>query len=193
MKILYLMLCILSLKAFAQEICNSNLIIADEKIETLSKIAFKATQESYKKLVNISVKHAGNGDLSILVNESNEIVAVRFNYRDGDDVKILNVTAEELNSGKSLEYPGQDGAVSPLRLSVARPPGLIPGSGATFNLDIATDLDPLKLQNYQLKLTKSGNSWSVAHGNKAQVNDVVIHPGISWASWNGTFKKIEFK
>jgi hypothetical protein len=181
-----------SLPALAQLPCDKSLTITNQKIEDLSQQVLQATQLSYAKVVDLKVKHAGTGDLSILVNEENEVVAVRFNYRDGKDVKMINVTADELNQGKSLQYPGPDGAVSPLRLSVVRPPGLNPGTGGTFNIDIATAIEPVTLKNYKLKLAKTGNLWSVGQGN-TRVKDVIIHPGISWASWDGTFKKIDFQ
>lgn len=185
-------LCLLfSWASYAQLPCDQSLTVTNEKIENLSQQVLQATQESYAKVVDLKVKHAGKGDLSILVNDANEVVAVRFNYSDGKEVKMLNVTATELNQGKALQYPGADGAVSPLRLSVVRPPGLNPATGGTFNIDIATDIDPVKLKSYQLKLTLTGNKWSVGQGS-ARVKDVIIHPGISWASWDGTFQKIEF-
>ena len=64
-----------------------------------------------------------------------------------------NVTADELNQAKSLQSPGPDGAVSPLRLSVARPPGLNPGTGGTFNIDIATAIEPVTLKKLQIKVS----------------------------------------
>lgn len=181
-----------SLPALAQLPCDKSLTITNQKIEDLSQQVLQATQLSYAKVVDLKVKHAGKGDLSILLNEANEIVAVRFNYSDGKEVQMLNVTAAELNQGKALQYPGPDGAVSPLRLSVVRPPGLNPATGGTFNIEIATDIEPVKLKSYKLQLGKVGNKWNVGQGS-ARVKDVIIHPGISWASWDGTFQKIEFE
>lgn len=192
MRILYFLGLLISLPSLAQIPCDKSLTITNEKIETLSQQVLQATQESYAKVVDLKVKHAGKGDLSILLNEANEIVAVRFNYSDGKEVQMLNVTAAELNQGKALQYPGPDGAVSPLRLSVVRPPGLNPATGGTFNIDIATDIEPVKLKSYKLQLGKVGNKWNVGQGS-ARVKDVIIHPGISWASWDGTFQKIEFE
>ena len=192
MRIITFLGLLISLPSLAQIPCDRSLTISNEKIEALSQQVLQATQESYAKVVALKVKHAGSGDLSILLNEDNEVVAVRFNYSDGKDVQVLNVTAAELNQGKALQYPGPDGAVSPLRLSVVRPPGLNPTTGGTFNIDIATDIEPVKLKSYKLQLGKTGNTWTVGQGN-ARVKDVIIHPGISWASWDGTFQKIEFE
>lgn len=183
---------LLSGTAMADDDCQFLPPIAGDGVTNLSRDVLQASQQLYSKVVDLRVRLAGSGDLSVLVNDEGEVEAVRFNYRDKKDVKVLNITARELNQGMLLEYPALNGAVSPLKLSVVRPPGLDPSTGGTFKLEIATSLDPAKFTSYQIKLGKSGNAWGVNQGS-ARVKEVIIHPGVSMFSWDGTFQKIEFK
>lgn len=192
MKYAFVFALFLSVQAFADEDCQSLPPIAGESVMALSRDVLQSSQQLYSKVVDLRVRLAGSGDLSVLLNDEGEVEAVRFNYRDKKDVKVLNITARELNQGLLLEYPAQNGAISPLKLSVVRPPGLDPSTGGTFKLEIATSLDPAKFTSYQIRLGKTGNAWGVSQGS-SRVKEVVIHPGVSMLSWDGTFQKIEFK
>ncbi|MFP5459820.1 MAG: hypothetical protein ACLGG7_13875 [Bacteriovoracia bacterium] len=192
MKYAFVFALLLSVQAFADEDCQNLPPIAGESVMALSRDVLQSSQQLYSKVVDLRVRLAGSGDLSVLLNDEGEVEAVRFNYRDKKDVKVLNITARELNQGLLLEYPAQNGAISPLKLSVVRPPGLNPSTGGTFKLEIATSLDPAKFTSYQIRLAKTGTAWGVSQGS-SRVKEVVIHPGVSMLSWDGTFQKIEFK
>ncbi len=161
-------------------------------IETLSLDVLAATDKLFTRVVSMKIRMAGSGDISILLNDAGEVEAVRINYQDGKDVRVLTVTAEELNRGQLLQLAGQEGKASPLRLSVKRPPGLNPATGGEFNLEIATDLAPLKLANYPVRLAKSGDAW-VLNSAEGRVREVVIHPSVGLTGWRGTFTRVELK
>ncbi|MBY0517619.1 MAG: hypothetical protein K2P81_11955 [Bacteriovoracaceae bacterium] len=192
MKLIIAAVLIFSFHLKASENCGNLPPIAGSSVNQLSEHVLNAASQSFTKILNLSVNHAGRGDLSILLNPAGEIEAVKFYYKDGDNIKSYVVTSEELNQGKAIEYSSKDGGPSPLRLEAIRPPGLNPGKGGPFNLEIATSLNPLKKRLHTVKLSKENGKWVVdALGVRAK--EVILDPGISWLSWDGTFQKVEFK
>ncbi len=178
--------------ALSQVDCGSLPQIVGPQVVDTADIVLQAAQQEFTEIMKLDVKHAGKGNLSLQLNPAGDIEAVKFYYKNGNDVKVYVVTTEEFNQGKAIEYPAQNGTQSPLRLSVIRPPGLNPGKESFFNLEIITDFDPLNKRSHHIKLSREGNRWVVdALGTRAK--QVVLHPGVGFLSWDGTFQKVEFK
>lgn len=192
MKKFYFLFVLAALPAYAQVNCQALPAIAPSAVEALAEPVLQAAQQSYTKLLDLKVNHGGKGDLSILLNPAGEIEAVKFYYKDEDGVKAYVVTSEEFNQGKAIQYQPKDGNVSPLKLSVVRPPGLNPGKGGTFNLTIATKLDPPYYREHMVKLSQDDGKW-VVDALGVRTKEVILSPGVSFFSWDGTFQKVEFK
>lgn len=161
-------------------------------VNTLMGDVAAVTGHLYTKVMDLKVRHAGSGDLSVLQNAQGEVEAVKFFYKNGNDVKNLVVTTDELNQGRAIQYPGQSGSVSPLKLEAVRPPGMNAETGGLFNLQIATKLSPPTFLQYQIRLNKEGRNWVVDY-NGTRPKTVVLSPGISFLSWDGTFQRVEFQ
>lgn len=189
-------ICLLSLTlpflAWGIEDCDPPVTPAPQAVTSLASDVAKATNHLYTKLVDLKVRHAGSGDLSILLNPEGEVEAVKFFYKNGNEVKNLVVSTEDLNKGRAIQYPGRSGSVSPLKLDAVRPPGVNPGTGGVFNLQIATKLSPPAFVQYQIHLVREGKNWVVEY-NGTRPKSVVLNPGISFLSWDGTFQKVEFQ
>ena len=162
-----------------------------EALEQLAIDVDLVVSKSYKSIMSLSINHGGTGDISLLVDDNGIILGLRFKYNDGERVKDFTISAAELNKGISLQYTSETkGQPSPLRLSAVLPPG-ITASGASFRLDIATSLNPLKLKPFVIEVTRRGNSYSTQYKNNV-VKKVTLSPGISWLKWDGTFQSAEF-
>jgi hypothetical protein len=177
--------------ALSQVDCGSLLPIVGPQVVDTAEIVLQAAQQEFKEIMKLEVMYAGKGNLSLQLNPVGDVEAVKFYYKNGSDVKVYVVTTEEFNQGKAIEYPPQNGSLSPLRLSVIRPPGLNPGKESFFNLEIITDYDPLQKRSHRIKLSREGNKW-VVESQGARAKQVVLHPGIFFG-WDGTFQKVEFK
>lgn len=161
------------------------------EIDKLSAAMSKITESHFVKVADLKVNHAGIGDLSAMVDETGSVLAIKFHYVDGKEVKDFTVSVEDFNKGKGITYPASKNNVSPLKLSAVIPPGIDGKSGGTFNLILGVNIDPPKYQTSTIKLFNKNGKWQIQNNDNV-VKKVTLSPGISWASWDGTFKKVEF-
>ena len=162
-------------------------------VERLASLVEKSLKTYYVKVAELKVNHAGAGDLSVMVDEAGNVLAVKFYYKNGKDEKNFTVSVEDFNKGKGIEYPAlKAGVVSPLRLTAVNPPGINGANGGNFKLTIATSLDPVKTQDSIVSLKKSNGKWLTETNNK-EMKKVTLSPGISWMAWDGTFEEVAFE
>lgn len=172
--------------------CTNELKSDNIELDKLSTAVDKILATKFTKVADLKVNHAGSGNLSILVDEAGSVLAVKFHYVDGKDKKDFTVSIDDFNKGKGIDYPALKNKVSPLKLSAVRPPGIDPKTGGEFNLIIGTSIEPAVYKNSIIKLSKKNGEWKISTGQK-NIKKVTLSPGISWASWNGTFTEAKFE
>lgn len=178
-------------------------VIAGPVVNELATQVLQATNELYSSLASLKVKHDGTGDIGILTNDNGDLSAIRFNYQSKNAKEnkqpgiVLNVTMDEINAGKVLQFPGKESDQKPLRLFGRRPPGFNPGTGGIFVLEIVTEFSPLKTMAYELVLKKENGKWLAEYTTPKKktmkVKQVTLHPSVSWLKWAGTFNEVEFE
>lgn len=178
-------------------------VIAGPAVNELAGTVLQATNELYTSLASLKVKHDGTGDIGILTTDAGELSAIRFNYQSKEAKEnkqpgiVLNVTMNEINAGKILQFPGKEPEQKPLRLFGKRPPGFNPAKGGIFVLEIVTAFDPLKTTAYELVLKKEGDKWVAQYTapkkKPINVKNVTLYPAVSWLKWAGTFNEAGFE
>jgi hypothetical protein len=178
-------------------------VIAGPAVKELATSVLQATNELYTSLASLKVKHDGTGDIGILTTDTGDLSAIRFNYQSKDAKEnkqpgiVLNVTMDEINAGKILQFPGKEPDQKPLRLFGRRPPGFNPATGGIFVLEIVTEFSPLKTTAYELVLKKEGGKWLAQYTNPKKkvinVKNVTLYPSVSWLKWAGTFNEAGFE
>jgi hypothetical protein len=180
--------------AFAKDCitCTNELKSDNQELDKLSSSVNKILATQFTKVADLKVNHAGSGDLSILVDEGGNLLAVKFLYEDGKDKKDFTVSIDDFNKGKGIDYPALKNNVSPLKLSAVRPPGINAKTGGDFNLIIGTSTEPAVYKSSSIKLSKKNGEWAISTGKK-NIKKVTLSPGLSWAAWNGTFTEAKFE
>ena len=180
--------------AFAEDCmaCMNSLKSDHPAVDKLSADVDKSLVSHFLKLADLKVNHAGSGNLSVMQDELGHAIAVKFHYEDGNDKKDIIVSVDDFNKGKGMTYPPHKNNVSPLKLSAIIPPGINPEKGGEFNLMLGTSVDPATYQNNSVHLTKQSGQWQLTT-NGQNISKVTLSPGISWASWDGSFEAVKFE
>jgi len=190
----FFLLMLVSFPLFAQELDCDPDVIGGEVISTLAQQNLDVTEKIFKNVLNFNVKMAGEGNISVLTNDKGELEAIRLNYAHKNDKKSFVLDRTKLDRAERISLPGRPGEddFPPLQFYPVKPPGLDFARGGAFKISIITEQNPKKTEEYVVNLRKSGPDWMLDYNNR-RVNDMTLHPGVSFLSWKGTFNRIEFK
>ncbi len=152
------------------------------------------TEQMFKNVLKFNVKMAGEGNISVLVNDKGQLEALRLNYSHKDDKKSFVLDRTKLDRAERISLPGRPGEDDqpPLQFYPVKPPGLDFVKGGVFKIAIITEQDPPRTEEYEVTLRKSGPDWILDQNNR-KVTSMTLHPGVSFLSWKGTFNRIEFR
>ena len=142
----------------------------------------------YKDIAKMQVNHDGEGKLSVFY-EKGEPKILKLTYKNDSGTTVKQVTFEDLLKGKPLVYENPD---KPGKAIVLEKGSNFKSGNYDFKLKIRSRVSPEEFQTYSINFDSSVESPRVSY-NKKDFSKMVISPGISMFSWDGTFKKVEFK
>lgn len=173
---------------FAAEVdCDPALAIpvaAGELLGTLKSVS----EGLYKDIAVLKVNHDGEGKLSVFF-EKGVPKILKLTYKNDNGTVVKQITFDELAKGNPLIYENTDKPGKAIMLE--KGPNFKEGS-YDFKLKVRSKLSPEQFQTYPLNFNPDVNSPKVTH-NKKTFNKMIISPGVSMFSWDGTFKNVEFK
>jgi hypothetical protein len=144
----------------------------------------------YKKVLDLEVNHDGKGDLSVFYDQHGipQILKLSYKNKGGEMNKVL--TFKDLADGESLWYENDDVKGKAIIVEKAEP--FVSGKAYQFQVKVRSSLDPDRFTSHVVKFNADAKSHSVANNNRT-FRKMVLSPGISFFSWDGTFKKVDFK
>lgn len=159
-------------------------VAAGELLSTLKSVS----EGLYKDIATLKVNHDGEGKLSVFF-ENGVPKILKLTYKNGNGTVVKQVTFDDLAKGNPLIYENNDRPGKAIMLE--KGPSFKEGN-YDFKLKVRSKLSPEEFQTYPLNFVPNVNSPRVTH-NKKTFNKMVISPGVSMFSWDGTFKNVEFK
>ncbi len=189
----FLFVLFLSLPALAQENCDPQ-TLAMNSLDSFAQQNLAAANMLFKNVLKFNVKMAGDGNISVLLDERGNLEAIRLNYNHNNEKKFFILDREKLESADRISLPGRPGENDqpPLQFYPVKPPGLDFVKGGAFKIAITTEQSPPRVEEYVVTLRKSGSDWIIDQRDR-QVKEMTLHPGLSFLSWKGTFNKIDFR
>lgn len=156
---------------------------AGEILKTLENVS----NGLYKNIATMKVNHDGEGTLSVYY-EDGKPKLLKLTYKNGSGTVIKQVTFDDLAAGKPLIYENPD---KPGKAIVLEKGPKFSSSHYDFRFKIRSKLKPEEFETYPLQFKPTLDAPEVTYNNKT-FKKMVISPGISMFSWDGTFKKVEF-
>ncbi len=188
---LFMMIFTLSLPlilAHANESCVVNDVIPSN-VTNLTKDLGKISSGLYKDITKFKVELDGEGKLSVFY-ENGEPKILKFTYRNKNGLTVIQRTFDEIEQGKKIAYendkkPGES-------IIFEKGSSFKTNNSFNFKLSIRTSIKPVKYESYPIEL--KGNEQSpLVIANRKQCKVIALSPGVSFLSWDGTFKKVDFK
>lgn len=189
LKLTLLSLLFISLSAAAGEPdCESTAI--QVPAEGLLKTLKAASEGLYKDVASLKVNHDGEGKLSIFY-ENGVPKLLKMTYTNGKGATSIGQKSfEELAAGKPLNYENKDKPGNAIILE--KGPTFINGSKYSLVLKIRSKLDPVQYTSYPIEFESDMAAPKLSAKGK-NFKNIIISPGVSWLSWDGTFTKVDFK
>ena len=159
-------------------------VAAGELLDTLKNVS----EGLYKDIATLKVNHDGEGKLSVFF-EKGVPKILKLTYKNGNGTVVKQITFDELAKGNPLIYENTDKPGKAIMLEK----GLSFKEGNyDFKLKVRSKLSPEEFQTYPLNFDPNINSPRVTH-NKKTFKKMIISPGVSMFSWDGTFNNVEFQ
>lgn len=176
-----------SLAVFAQqEDCDKDAIPLPgrELLETMDAVS----QGLYKDISKLKVNHDGEGKLSVFY-ENGRPMLLKLYYKNKKGTMVKEISFADLERGKPLifenaEKPGK-------ALIFEKAPVFQNDNTYNFKLSVRISLNPDKYKSYNVAFHSDEKNPAVLTNNK-KFKDIIVSPGISWLSWDGTFEKVDF-
>ncbi|WPU64147.1 hypothetical protein [Peredibacter starrii] len=152
--------------------------------------AYKKVENGmYKNIFDMKVNMDGDGKIAVYY-EKGEPKILKLSYKNKNGEVTKTITFEELAQGKELIYENKDIPGKAIVLSRGEP--FNDGDDFKFKLGYRSSVKPDKLSNVNLNFDSTYVSPKVAANGK-EFKKMVLSPGVSFLSWDGTFKKVEFQ
>ncbi len=183
---LYLMLCLVFSAHAVDEDCVQG---PEDTLTNFIGDLSKINDSMYKKVLDLKVNHDGEGHLSVFNDGQGNPQLLKLTYKSkGGTVMNKVLTFKELADGKSLWYESDDIKGKAIVVEKAEP--FSSNKTFQFKVKVRSSLNPEKFLSNVVKF--QADSHTIMNNNKP-FKTIVLSPGISFFSWDGTFKKIEFK
>jgi hypothetical protein len=187
LKLLYIVSVFLSFNLSASEIdCESPAILVpgSQVLKTMKTIS----DNLYKDIATMKVNMDGEGKLSVFY-EKGEPKLLKLTYTNSKGTVIIQKTFEELSKGVPLIYENKDKPGKAIILE--KSDSFKNDKKFSFRLKVRTSYDPEKHSSFPIDFEADINTSKVS-SNQKQFKNIILSPGVSFLSWDGTFKKVEF-
>jgi hypothetical protein len=150
----------------------------------------KINDSMYKKVLDLEVNHDGAGNLSVFYDKNGIPQILKLSYKNKGGAMNKVLTFKDLANGESLWYENDEVKGKAIVVEKAEP--FVSGKAYQFKVKVRSSLKPDKFTSHVVKFNADAKSHSVVNNNKT-FKKMVLSPGISFFSWDGTFKKVDFK
>jgi hypothetical protein len=176
---------LLSFSSFALEDCPPvTEVPARELIQTLSSV----TDNLFRDIISLKVNLDGQGKIEVFLVKG-EPKILRMNYSNGKGQFVEQVSFDDLAKGIPLSYENKDKKGKAIVLE--RSESFKNGKTYHFKLLIRTGVNPDEYSSFPLELDASSSNPKVSVKDK-NVTRITLTPRVSFLSWDGTFKKVDF-
>lgn len=159
-------------------------VAAVELLDSLEKVSAGL----YKDIATLKVNHDGEGKLSVFF-ENGVPKLIKLTYKNGSGTVVKQVSFDDLAKGKPLIYENTD---KPGKAIVLEKGANFKEGNYDFKFKVRSKVSPEQFQTYSINFRPEVNAPKITYNNKS-FNKMIISPGISMFSWDGTFTKVEFK
>lgn len=169
-----------------QDNCEQEVIPlpGDELVETMEAVA----DHLYKDISKLKVNHDGEGKLSVFY-ENGRPMLLKLYYKNEKGTMLKEISFADLEKGETLIFENSDKPGK--ALVFRRGDNFQKGNNYSFKLSVRTSIDPDKYRSYDVTFHSDEKKPEVSASQK-KFKEIVVSPGISWLSWDGTFQKVEF-
>jgi hypothetical protein len=181
-------LLLLSTSLFADDLtCPVN--APTPAVEDLLNTLKKSSECLYKDIATLKVNMDGEGKLSVFY-EKGVPKLLKLTYTNKSGTTIKQITFDDLAKGKQLIYenPSKKGKA----IVFEKADSFKQDKKYKFNLNVRSSVDPEKHATYPLEFDSDESNPKVSSSGNL-FGKMVLSPGISFLSWDGTFKKVEFQ
>lgn len=153
-------------------------------IQTLSSV----TDNLFRDIITFKVNLDGQGKIEVFFVKC-EPKILRMNYSNGIGQFVEQVSFDDLAKGIPLSYENKDKKGKAIVLAPSE--SFKEGKTYHFKLLIRTGVNPDVYSTFPLELDTSSSIPKVSV-KKKKVTRITLTPGVSFLSWDGTFKKVDF-
>lgn len=188
MKLIAFLFLLISLSAWSQEE-HCEQIAIDIPTQALLKTMKTVSEGLYKDIATLKVNMDGEGKLSVYF-ENGEPKILKLTYKNGKGTVIKQATFDDLEKGTPLIYENSD--IKGKAIVLEKAASFKNGKKYNFKFSVRSKVDPETLTSYPVSFEANPDAPVVSNGGSV-FSKIVLSPGVSFFSWDGTFKKVEFK
>lgn len=193
MKKIIILNLILSLSSFAyashEEMCEVLRPSPNVEVDSLVDILRSVSASQFKKAMDLKVNHDGEGSLAVHY-ENGKPKLLRLTYKNNGGEKSEVLSFEDIAKGKDISYEHQDMKGKAIIVKAAAP--FEQDGRYRFELKLRSKLNPVSYTTHVLDFAAHPDKQQMLKDDKV-FKQLVISPGVRMFSWDGTFKKAEFK
>jgi hypothetical protein len=174
--------------ANAQEHCESDAIQVPAKdlLNTLKE----SSESLFKDVSAIEVRFDGKGKLSVFY-EKGTPKLIKLSYTNGNGFMSVGVkTFDEIEAHNPLSYENK--AKPGKAIVVERGSNFKEGDDYNLLIRIRSGINPDRYISYPIVFHSELNNPRLSSQGR-EFDSILITPGVSMFTWDGTFKKVEFK
>ncbi|MFA5582783.1 MAG: hypothetical protein WDA09_01100 [Bacteriovoracaceae bacterium] len=171
------------------EECPPPLIEANRELDGLVHVLRSVSNAQFKKALDLKVNHDGEGSLSVHY-ENGKPKLLRLTYKNSGGEKSEVITFDDIAKGKDISYEHQDMKGKAIIVKAATP--FENGGKYRFELKLRSKIKPDSYTTHILDFAAHPEKQQMLKDNKV-FKQLIISPGIKMFSWDGTFKKADFR
>lgn len=178
-----------TLLAMGQELCIQPQMKSTMEVESLVGVLRSVSNAHFVKAMDLKVNHDGEGSLSVHY-ENGKPKLLRLTYKNSGGEKSEVLSFEDISKGKDISYEHQDMKGKAIIVK-ASDPFEVDGR-YKFEVKLRSQVKPDSYTIHALDFAAHPEKQMMLKDDKV-FKQMIISPGIRMFSWDGTFKKVEFK
>lgn len=178
-----------ALQAMSQELCIQPEMNSTLEVESLVGVLRSVSNAHFVKAMDLKVNHDGEGSLSVHY-ENGKPKLLRLTYKNSGGEKSEVLSFEDIASGKDISYEHHEMKGKAIIVQAAKPFEV--DGRYKFEVKLRSKIKPDSYTIHQVEFAAHPEKQSMLKDNRI-FKQMVISPGISFFSWDGTFKRVEFK